>query len=353
MNNKVIFSVIAVVVLGLVGLAVMKHASAPNVTQEVAAEVGASEWVKGNPDAEVSIIEYADFQCPACAAYHEVPDQYLESFDGKVNLVFRHYPLPFHQHALAAALAAEAAGKQGKFWEMQDLLFETQKEWTNATDGKSVFRGFAEDLGLNMDQYDADLKDKTLRAKVEQDIKTGRALEVPGTPSFFIDGERIDNINNAPAVEAMISAALARAELATVVAEPQEVYADLAIFVNGSAVDLAEQTHSGSGNIVLADETGSVLKKTNTAATLGDFFAESSMNFDGQCLEINGSSYCADLNNSILVSANGELVEAPMVYRFEHGDQLVISFGSTNRQLPAAAEREAAGQQACTFKACE
>ena len=122
---------VGVVVIVLVGFGIWKLASAPEVSNEKASllEITEKDWVKGSADAPVTLVEYTDFQCPACGAYYPLIKQLTEEFGDKVRVVIRHYPLiEIHKNALSGARAAEAAGRQGKFWEMYDILFSNQKE---------------------------------------------------------------------------------------------------------------------------------------------------------------------------------------------------------------------------------
>lgn len=110
------------------------------------------DWIKGNESSKVALIEYSDFQCPACAANYNLV-KYLEGkYFSDIKFVYRHFPLQQHAQAIPAARAAEAAGAQGKFWEMHDKLFENQDKWADTTTAKDIFKGYAEELGLDMER---------------------------------------------------------------------------------------------------------------------------------------------------------------------------------------------------------
>ena len=143
-----------------------------------------AEHVLGNPDAPVTVLEYADFECPYCAAAAPVLKQLVEESDGRVRLVFRHFPLVGnHPHALTAALAAEAAGAQGAFWPMHDLLFARQDRLSDV-----ALRAYAEELGLDGDRVVGEAAQE-FAAKVATDFQSGLADEVAGTPTVVVDGE--------------------------------------------------------------------------------------------------------------------------------------------------------------------
>lgn len=155
-------------------------------------EVTASDWVRGDITAKVAVIEYSDFQCPACGAYYPVIKRLEEKFGSQIVFAYRHFPLAqIHQNAELAALAAEAAGRQGKFWEMHDLLFENQKTWSTNSDAKEIFIGYARDLGLNEGQFVSDLSAKDLREKISSSYKESVSLGIAGTPTFFLNGKKL------------------------------------------------------------------------------------------------------------------------------------------------------------------
>lgn len=188
---------VGIAVIALVGFGIWKFASAPEVPNEKASllEVTEKDWVKGEANAPVTLVEYTDFQCPACGAYYPLIKQLTEEFGDKVKVVIRHYPLiQIHKNALPSARAAEAAGRQGKFWEMYDLLFVNQKDWSLAEDPtKSIFPSYAGRIGLDVEKFRQDMADSSIDDKINQDRQTGNDLEITGTPTFFLNGKKLDN----------------------------------------------------------------------------------------------------------------------------------------------------------------
>lgn len=143
-----------------------------------------SDWVKGDPNAPVTIVEFSDFQCPFCSRWYEQTlPSLLENYidEGKVKLVYRDFPLSFHPEAGPAAEAAECAGEQGKFWAFHDLIFENQGLLSNAQ-----YKTWAADLGLNTGQFDDCLDTGKYSAEVQADFAAGSAAGVSGTPTFFL-----------------------------------------------------------------------------------------------------------------------------------------------------------------------
>lgn len=150
------------------------------------------DWIKGNKDAQVTLIEYLDFECEACGAYYPIVKELEKKFEGKLRVVTRYFPLPGHKNSMEAALAAEAAGRQGKYFEMHDLLFGSQKEWAEkSTADPNLFLPYAEKLGLNMEKFNQDRKDPTVMARVEKNKAEANKLKLSGTPSFFLNGRTI------------------------------------------------------------------------------------------------------------------------------------------------------------------
>lgn len=148
----------------------------------------------GNPAARVTVVEFADFQCPACAALHPTTKQIIANYQDQINFVFRHFPLPQHANAVIAAEAAEAAGEQGKFWEMQDKLFENQTQWSASPAPLDMLAGYAADLGLDVAKFKQAIEAQKFAAKIAGDQKDGEDLGVDSTPSFFINGQRTQGL---------------------------------------------------------------------------------------------------------------------------------------------------------------
>lgn len=145
------------------------------------AAVGSDDHVRGDEDADITIVEYSDFECPFCARFHETVQQVVDDYAGKVRWVYRHFPLSFHPESVNAAEAAECAGEQGKFWEYGDALVENQDEL-----GEDLYKELASDLGLNATQFDSCRTSDKYIDKIENDTKEGASAGVTGTPGSFI-----------------------------------------------------------------------------------------------------------------------------------------------------------------------
>lgn len=193
--------VMKLVIVGVIGLGIFgvwKMMGAPADSEKVTAsalDITDKDWVKGKSDAPVTLVEYTDFQCPACGAYYPILNQLSQEMGDKLKVVIRHYPLvQIHKNALPAARAAEAAGRQGKFWEMYDLLFVNQAEWSNADNPMmSIFPAYAGRAGMDIERFRVDMTDTTLDDKITTDRGTGNEMKISGTPSFFVNGEKLKN----------------------------------------------------------------------------------------------------------------------------------------------------------------
>jgi len=141
---------------------------------------------------QVEILKYSDYSCPACAAYAPLEKQLKAEFGEMVQFGYRHFPLESFPHSELAAYAAEAAGKQGKFQEMHDMLFNRQQEWSPAqANAEQIFMDYAEMLELDLEQFEADLDNEEIHAKVESNRQEGIRRQVNATPTFFVDGHKI------------------------------------------------------------------------------------------------------------------------------------------------------------------
>lgn len=148
----------------------------------------------GTPSAKVTVVEFADFQCPACGAAYPIVKKIKEEYKDKVYFVFRHFPLPGHKNALQAAYAVEAAASQGKFWEMHDRLFESQEAWSEINNAQELFKTYAVELGLNTEQFMESIKTRIGKDKISKDQNDGYQMGVNSTPTFFINGEKFTGV---------------------------------------------------------------------------------------------------------------------------------------------------------------
>jgi len=203
--------ILSIVVVGLVGLFLLtdSDSSSTEFTGD-ATKVQESDRTVGNENAKVVLIEYADFQCPSCAAAYPILDDLKDEYKDRVQFVFRHFPLTtIHPNAFSAARAAEAAGEQGKFWEMHDKLFETQQLWGQlTTNQQGTFEDYAKELGLDVEEFKQDYVSEEVATRINRDVSSGSQFDVQGTPTFILNGERIDNPRDKAGFEKVLDEAL-------------------------------------------------------------------------------------------------------------------------------------------------
>lgn len=203
--NKVSWSIFAaVVVLVLGGMIVYSQMNRTVIDVEqvdVNSVIGANEQngniadhVFNDTESKVVLVEYGDYQCPGCGAAHPNLKTLLDEYGDRITFVFRNLPLTsIHPNARAAASAAEAAGLQGKFWEMHDFLFESQAEWQTQTAAQrtETFKGYANTLGLDAAKFEEDYAGKAVNSKITFDQALAKKAGATSTPAFFLNGEAL------------------------------------------------------------------------------------------------------------------------------------------------------------------
>jgi protein-disulfide isomerase len=195
-NMRVVFKAIVVLLIGAglaAGAGLLLRSNTPAPPSAVA--TAAAGHSRGAEGASVVLVEYGDYECPPCFArqYHVIIDRLLEKYPQTVRYEFRHFPLEkIHPNSLTAAMAAEAAGAQGKFWEMHKLLLSSHQRWYRSPKARDVFVELAGRLGLDMNTFTSGLDSKSIETKVRQDQAAGLAQGIQGTPTFLINGKKLD-----------------------------------------------------------------------------------------------------------------------------------------------------------------
>jgi protein-disulfide isomerase len=209
MNGKGWIIGVALVV-GIIGAAVV---FGKDNSGTIANSEGSQNYY-GNAESPVTVTEFVDFQCEACYAYYPGVKEVKEEYKDRVQFRVRNFPIVSgHQFAMQAARSAEAAARQGKFWEMHDKIFEGQKIWERTQNPQSYFDQYAEEIGLDMEKYNSDRESGDVAAVINKDLADVKEIGGSGTPTFAINGEKVENPG--PSVEAlskMIDDALAEAE---------------------------------------------------------------------------------------------------------------------------------------------
>jgi protein-disulfide isomerase len=186
MKRYLPFAIIAVVLLmAILAGAVMYRSSAPQTST-------APPPAQGKTSGIVVLEEFGDYQCPPCGNLHPVLKTIKEEFGDRIQFIFHHFPLmQIHPHALSASQAAVAAGFQGRFWEMHDLIYKNQSAWSSATNAQPYFLSYARQLGIDVSRFMNDIANPRTTAIIQSDLQRAQSLRVNSTPTVFIDGREI------------------------------------------------------------------------------------------------------------------------------------------------------------------
>lgn len=208
--SKGFWGVIAAIVLVFVGIYFVNSGKSDSGSKS-SSTGAATNHTLGKGTSGVTLQEFGDYQCPACAQYHPLLKQIVAKYGDTIKFQFSNFPLTsIHPNAFAAARAAEAAGKQNKFWEMNDALYETQSQWAASTDATPAFDQFAKQLGLDAAKFKKDYASSAVNSAINADMAKGNELGVTGTPAFFINGKSVDVKPSVDSLSKVIDEAIAK-----------------------------------------------------------------------------------------------------------------------------------------------
>lgn len=187
----IIGGVIVAIVAVLIGVSQYKSANKPTPTEAL---IRSESHTKGPEDAKATLVEFGDYQCPACASAEPMLNQLMSEYPNDLRFVFRNFPLvSIHPNATPAAEAAEAAAEQGKFWEMHDLIYEQQNVWASMSNPSEQFKSYAKQLGLDESKFNQDRSNPEVTSRVTKDFNDGGTLGVNATPTFFLNGKKVED----------------------------------------------------------------------------------------------------------------------------------------------------------------
>lgn len=199
-NLKIIIGIVAcILIVFFLAKGGYKNAENKTATTDIkkvsTLDIKENDWVVGSSTANVTLIEYLDFECEACGAYYPLITQLKKEYGDSIRFVVRYFPLPGHKNSRTAAQSVEAAGKQGKFWEMYNILFTKQKEWgEQQVANQDQFEKYAVEAGVsNLDQWKKDVTSPEIIKRVDDSYKEAVSLKLQGTPSFFLNGKKIES----------------------------------------------------------------------------------------------------------------------------------------------------------------
>jgi protein-disulfide isomerase len=187
-ESKVLMAIVGVTVFVIAIAAVVLTKPTPTLTKTDL--ITPTAYTRGDPQSKTYLVEFSDFQCPACLAVKPVVDDILKTNEKTLIFAYRNFPLAQHSFSHQAAKAAEAAGRQGKYWEMFDLLFANQDKLS-----ETLFPQLAEDLKLDKTKFIADMNDSAINNKILDDVSAGTRFGVDATPTFFLNGKKL-TLNN-------------------------------------------------------------------------------------------------------------------------------------------------------------
>jgi protein-disulfide isomerase len=209
--DKRFLTILAVVVVALGGIFYVGKKNSSTNTTSASSNAQPSNHTEGTSFKNINLTVFGDFECPVCGSYFPIEQQVLAKFKGEITFTFHNFPLEsIHPNAFAASRAAEAAGLQGKFFEMHDLLYKNQNSWGSSSDPTGFFKLYATQLGLDQTKYDQDFKSSVVNDTINADIQLGNNKGVTGTPTYFLNGQKLNNsdINSVDKFESKIQSVI-------------------------------------------------------------------------------------------------------------------------------------------------
>lgn len=301
--------------------------------------VRSDDQVKWTSGSTVVLTEYLDFECEACKANYPILKQLYQEFSWDIQIVVRYFPLPWHSNSSTAAYAAQAASKQGKFWEMHDLLFETQSLWWEKRQvNQEQFVSYAQKIWLDIEQFKSDVASQAVQDRVSRDKNEWTKLWITGTPAFFLNGQRIQNPRTIEEFRTLI-----KAEILKNPKQPRgkkvHEHADFKLFINNTEFSLSgDQYQSTTGNNLgeeqhLHDNNGWNIHKHLTTRTITDFLASLNITLTSECIILNdGQTYCNKEDKTLKFFVNGKSITDFITYEFNDLDRILISYGAETKE---------------------
>lgn len=317
--------------------------------------------IYGSKEPKVVLAEFSDFQCPACGAYYPLMKQIKEDFKDEMAFVYIHFPLKsIHANAEKAARASEAAAKQGKFWEMHDIIFEKQKEWDTDLFPFSKFKQYAQEIGLNTEQFEKDYNSDEVKKIVNKHLSLANKLNLRGTPTFFLQGKMLErNPNSIEEFRSLIEKAKnnpLNISLDNKEEEGYHVHADIKVIIFDKEIDFSKEKYQSTEDKELSpwqhfhDGNGNVMHQHKEGLTLSNFFKSLGFNLTDECIELpqdeavfdpfagkKETEFCTGAKNSLKLYVNGKLLidentRKPIVgsYEIKDLDRLLIIYDASD-----------------------
>lgn len=325
-------------------------------TVNIALKVRENDRTKWAETGKTTLIEYLDFECEACKANYPLIKQLAQDYKDDLKIVVRYLPMPGHPNSSTAAYAAEAAGKQWKFWEMHDLLFETQEAWSHKEKAdQSLFLPYAQQLNLDMEQFNKDVASAEVKERVKKSREEALQLWATGTPTFFLNGEKIQNPRSMQQFKILIDAEVLKDSQEPLGAKVHE-HADFKVFIEGTEIDFGQDRYQSTTwkelneALHLHDNNGNNIHKHRADKTIGKFFESLGVTFTKDCFEINSKKYCADWKKTLKFFVNDKENTAYADYEFSDLDRILISYGSESKEQ-IQGQLDAVTDMSCMYSA--
>lgn len=287
------------------------------------------------PQEKAVLVEFGDYECPACGSYYPLIKQLTQDYKDNLSVVFRNFPLTQHQNARPAAYAAEAAGLQGKYWEMHDRLYTTQAAWSESSTASTIFEGYAKSLGLDMDKYKKDVVSSEVKKLVDDDLADGNTLGVDSTPSFYLNGSKLQNPRSYADFQTLVKAAFLSAPVSVTGGQEFHAHFDLSVVLNGKAIDFTQTKYqSTEANeldpyIHMHDGNGKVVHLHKEGVNLNEFFTSLKITFTKDCFDLDtGVKYCNLGTKTLKMYVNGKENTDFANYVPQDLDRILITYGS-------------------------
>lgn len=289
--------------------------------------------------ATVTVVEFADFQCPACGAYHPLLKRLESEFAKDLTVVFRHFPLQQHQNARLAAYAVQASFIQGKFWEMHDKMFENQNDWSSSNTAKDMFIQYAESLRLDGEKFKKDIDSSAVKDSIDRDVADGMTLGINSTPTFYINGEKIDNPRSYEDFQTLVKAAILKNPITVSPSEKYHAHTGFKVYLNGKVQDFSQDKYQSkegkelNKDIHLHDNNGDIIHLHKQGKVLGEFFSSLGITFTNTCFDFNGGGKnCSDGKNTLRFYVNGKINPSFASYVPADLDRILITFGNSSEE---------------------
>ncbi len=336
-KQKSLYITLAVVMFALIIFASRRDTttdSSNNLTVDSALTITPEDWILGNRNAEVTLVEYSDFQCPACRAYTPIVEELSKLYKQNIRIVYRHFPLTtIHRNAFSASVAAESAGIQGKFWEMHDMLFDKQSDWSSSTDVENVFKTYAKELNLDMDKFTLDYNSETATNRVQANMDSGIKLKINSTPTFFLNGVKVENLTGLEAFRNLIDPLIGELDSQSINdtyldnESDTETHFDLVIYLDNQLQRLQAVESNTNKYISFSSEKNDSLKLTKTSASLGYTLLKFGYSLENKCLIQNENTYCSADGKTLKLFINGVRNLDMENYIPQKNDRILISHG--------------------------